>query len=201
MIETDATLGYEVVGFLDTEHSGAHNQSDRPVVTELGHAAAAVRATGATGVLIATTSVDLETANRLARQLTDAGLHVELSSSLRDIAAERLTLRLLGRCPVVYVEPVRRRGWRAAGKRVFDMAAAALALAMASPVLAVVAVAIKLESLGPVLFRQKHVGRDGELFDVVKLRTMGTNAEELKSHCSTAMRSRGRCSRSATTLA
>ena len=181
MLESEPGLGYEVVGFVDQDAARTYRRDRQPVeTTDVEDLVAAVRSTGATGALVATTSVDLETVNRLARQLTDAGIHVELSSSLRDIAAERLTLRLLGRCPVVYVEPVRRRGWRAVAKRVFDIGGAIVGLTLTLPLLALAAIAIKIDSPGPVLFRQKRVGRDGKLFDVLKLRTMVTNAEELK---------------------
>jgi exopolysaccharide biosynthesis polyprenyl glycosylphosphotransferase len=135
--------------------------------------------TAVSGVVVATTAVDTETSNRLARQLTDAGLHVELSSSLRDIAAERLTVRPLGRCPVIYVEPVRRSGWRAAAKRGFDITVAAVGLVATAPVLVAAAVAVKLGSKGQVLFRQERLGRNGKLFRVLKFRTMVSSAEDL----------------------
>jgi exopolysaccharide biosynthesis polyprenyl glycosylphosphotransferase len=128
--------------------------------------------------VIASTAVDLTTSNRLVRALTDAGVHVELSSTLHDVAATRLTVRALGRFPVIYVEPAIRDGWRAHAKRSFDVVVSAVALVMASPVLLVAALAVKLDSPGPVLFRQHRVGRDGRIFEVLKLRTMHVDAEE-----------------------
>ncbi len=62
-------------------------------------------------------------------------------------------------------------------KRALDVAAAAAGLAASAPVLAVAAAAIRLESPGPVLFRQERVGRDGARFRVAKLRTMVDGAE------------------------
>ncbi|HEX8689236.1 MAG TPA: sugar transferase, partial [Solirubrobacterales bacterium] len=56
--------------------------------------------------------------------------------------------------------------------RVFDFVVAALALALLSPVLAIAAIAIKLGSPGPVIYRQRRVGRDGREFELLKLRTM-----------------------------
>ncbi|MGE5282109.1 MAG: sugar transferase [Chloroflexota bacterium] len=56
--------------------------------------------------------------------------------------------------------------------RAFDIALASIALLVLSPVLLVAAVAIKLGSRGPVLYRQRRVGRDGEEFEMLKLRTM-----------------------------
>jgi lipopolysaccharide/colanic/teichoic acid biosynthesis glycosyltransferase len=56
--------------------------------------------------------------------------------------------------------------------RAFDILVAALALALLSPLLLVAAIAIKLGSSGPVLYRQRRVGRDGREFEMLKLRTM-----------------------------
>ena len=61
--------------------------------------------------------------------------------------------------------------------RVADVVGAALGLALASPVLAAAAVAIKLEDRGPVLYRQTRVGQDGADFELLKLRTMVVGAE------------------------
>lgn len=58
------------------------------------------------------------------------------------------------------------------GKRVFDVAVSAAALVILSPVLALVAAAVKLDSPGPVIFRQVRVGRGGRLFRISKFRTM-----------------------------
>jgi exopolysaccharide biosynthesis polyprenyl glycosylphosphotransferase len=129
--------------------------------------------------VIAATAMDLGTSNRLIRELTDNGIHVELSSTLRDIAADRLTVRPLGRFPVVYVEPVQRHGWRAAAKRTFDIAFSCVAGLIVVPVVGICAIAIKLTSRGPVFFRQERVGRAGKRFAVLKLRTMVVGAEAM----------------------
>ncbi|MCY7304061.1 MAG: sugar transferase, partial [Thermoleophilia bacterium] len=61
--------------------------------------------------------------------------------------------------------------------RALDAVTAAFGLVVASPFLAAGAVAVKLEDGGPVLFRQKRVGKDGEDFELLKLRTMVVDAE------------------------
>jgi lipopolysaccharide/colanic/teichoic acid biosynthesis glycosyltransferase len=61
--------------------------------------------------------------------------------------------------------------------RAVDLAVSGLGLALASPVLAVAALAVKLEDGGPVLFRQVRVGKDGADFELLKLRTMVVDAE------------------------
>jgi lipopolysaccharide/colanic/teichoic acid biosynthesis glycosyltransferase len=64
-------------------------------------------------------------------------------------------------------------------RRALDVAVAASVLVAASPVLALAALAIRLESRGPAIYRQRRVGRDGREFDVLKLRTMVAGAERL----------------------
>jgi lipopolysaccharide/colanic/teichoic acid biosynthesis glycosyltransferase len=61
--------------------------------------------------------------------------------------------------------------------RVLDVLSASLGLAVASPLLAASAIAIKVEDRGPVFFRQTRVGKDGEDFELLKLRTMVVDAE------------------------
>jgi lipopolysaccharide/colanic/teichoic acid biosynthesis glycosyltransferase len=61
--------------------------------------------------------------------------------------------------------------------RPLDVALSAVGLAVASPLLALAALAIKIEDRGPVLYRQRRVGKDGEDFELLKLRTMMVGAE------------------------
>ncbi|UUY04823.1 sugar transferase [Svornostia abyssi] len=64
-------------------------------------------------------------------------------------------------------------------RRLFDIAVAGTALLLAAPVLAVAIVAIRLESPGHPIYRQRRIGRDGRPFDVMKLRTMVDGAEQM----------------------
>jgi lipopolysaccharide/colanic/teichoic acid biosynthesis glycosyltransferase len=66
-------------------------------------------------------------------------------------------------------------------KRALDIVGATVGLAVAAPVLALAAVAIKLEDRGPVLFRQVRLGRGARPFEILKLRTMTVDAETLRS--------------------
>jgi lipopolysaccharide/colanic/teichoic acid biosynthesis glycosyltransferase len=63
--------------------------------------------------------------------------------------------------------------------RAADLVIAAIGLALISPLLALAAIAIKLESRGPVFYRQRRVGKGGELFEMFKLRTMRQGADPI----------------------
>lgn len=172
MFDQDRSLGYSVVDHIDPRSP----ENTQDLVTRT---LAAARRHDASGVVVAATSIDAESSNRLIRDLIDAGIHVELSSTLADIAPGRLTVRPLGRFPVVYIEPVQRRGWRAVAKRSFDVATATMVLILLSPLLTLLALLVKRGSEGPVIFKQSRVGKDGVPFEVWKFRTMVYNAEEL----------------------
>lgn len=64
-------------------------------------------------------------------------------------------------------------------RRLFDLAAAAAALVVTSPLLLIALIAVPLESRGSPIFRQRRVGLDGREFEVIKLRTMVSGAESL----------------------
>lgn len=70
--------------------------------------------------------------------------------------------------------------------RIFDLTVAVIALLLIAPVLAVVAIAVRLSSPGPVLYRQVRVGRDGRLFRIYKFRTMVVGADRLTANVSPA---------------
>lgn len=66
-------------------------------------------------------------------------------------------------------------------KRMIDVAVSFVVLCIASPILLMVAIFIKLDSKGPVLFRQKRIGKDGKVFDILKFRSMTVGAEHTGS--------------------
>ena len=135
----------------------------------------------AVGAVVSLASVGQDEVNSLTRRLTENGFHVALSSSLRDIDITRLRPQDLDGRTLIYVEPVMRGGWRAVAKRTFDLVLASSILVLSAPILLLAMIAIRLDSRGPVLFRQVRVGRHGETFRLTKLRTMVVDAEERRA--------------------
>src|SRR5262245_14154449 len=66
---------------------------------------------------------------------------------------------------------------QAAIKRAFDMVVADFVHLVDAPLMSIIALLVKLEDRGPVLFKQRRVGRDGEIFEILKFRTMVVDAE------------------------
>lgn len=177
--ERNPALGYEVVGFAGDDDLG--RRGGVGVLGPITSVRELLDQHDAVGVVVSLASVPADDVNRLTRRLTDDGFHVALSSSLRDIDVTRLRPQTLDGRTMIYVEPVVRGGWRASAKRVFDVALALAILIVTLPIQLIAALAIAFTSSGSVFFRQIRVGKDGELFEVLKFRTMYVDAEEQKS--------------------
>lgn len=173
-LRSDPSHGYFVVGFI----------SDRPVGPSdsdwLGTVSAAEELLvehECTGAIVSLSTVTAADVNFLVRRLTDSGFHIALSSSLRDINTTRVRPQAIDGQTMLYIEPVIRDGWRGRAKRGFDVSVAAVASILSAPVVLLAAALIKIDSPGPVFFRQERVGRGGEHFKMLKLRTMSVDAE------------------------
>jgi exopolysaccharide biosynthesis polyprenyl glycosylphosphotransferase len=100
-----------------------------------------------------------------------------LASRLTDVAGPRIHFRPVEGLPLMHVELPTYAGFRHIFKRVFDVAVTGAALVVLLPVLALIALLVKLDSPGPALFLQERVGRDGRTFQIWKFRSMAVDAE------------------------
>ena len=179
LFQRNKSLGYEVVGFVGPDEIGSRGGvSVLGPIEDLETLLAVHRASG---VVVSPASVPEVEVNSLTRRLTDNGYHVAISSTLRDIDVTRLLPQNLDGRSMIYVEPVSRDGVHHIAKRTFDIVVASSLLVVTAPVLAATAIAIKATSRGPVFFRQTRVGRNGEHFTMVKLRSMVADAEARKA--------------------
>jgi exopolysaccharide biosynthesis polyprenyl glycosylphosphotransferase len=103
--------------------------------------------------------------------------HLVVVPSLTDIGGPRIHTRPVAGLPLIHVETPRYEGKRLFAKRGFDLAASGLLILLLSPLLAIVAVAIRLSTPGSVLFRQERVGINGTHFRMWKFRSMVVDAE------------------------
>ena len=119
---------------------------------------------------------------RLGWQLEASGTHLLVGATgLMDVATERTTISSVGHLPLLHVNHAELVGARRIAKDVFDRSAAALGLLVIAPVVALLVLAIRVESRGPAIFRQERVGRGDRRFTVLKLRTMTVDAEDRRA--------------------
>ncbi|MGY2002133.1 sugar transferase [Blastococcus sp. SYSU DS1024] len=114
---------------------------------------------------------------RLSWQLEGTGLELLVAPGLIEVAGPRLHIRPFEGLPLLSIEQPCFEGWRRVVKGGADRVAAALALLLLSPVLALIAGAVGLTSRGPVLYRQQRVGLGGRTFTMLKFRSMVVDAD------------------------
>ncbi len=113
----------------------------------------------------------------LSWALEGAGVELLVHPGLVEVAGPRMHIRPYEGLPLLHVEQPHFTGWRRFIKRATDITLTSFGLIVISPVLAIIALAVKLSDRGPVIFRQTRVGLDGSTFTMLKFRSMHTNAE------------------------
>ncbi|MCJ2177595.1 TIGR03013 family XrtA/PEP-CTERM system glycosyltransferase [Novosphingobium album (ex Hu et al. 2023)] len=113
----------------------------------------------------------------LLRMKTE-GLHINEFSSFLERETGRVDLDTVNPSWLIFSDGFSSgRAVSSAAKRVFDIAASALLLALTAPLILLFALLVKIDSRGPAFYRQSRVGLFGQHFDVIKLRSMRTDAE------------------------
>lgn len=115
---------------------------------------------------------------RLGWELENSNVELILMSRLTDVAGPRIHMRPISGLPMVHVDLPQYSGYAHALKRLFDVMIVGLVLLLLAPVLAIVALAVRLDSRGPAIFRQERVGAHGTRFTMLKFRSMVVDAEE-----------------------
>jgi exopolysaccharide biosynthesis polyprenyl glycosylphosphotransferase len=116
----------------------------------------------------------------LVRTLKAAGVRVSILPRLLEVVGSSVEFDNLHGVTVMGVRRFELTRSSAAVKRAFDLLYASLGLLAVAPTMLIAAIAIKLDSRGPVFFRQLRVGRYGQHFHILKFRTMVADAEALK---------------------
>jgi sugar transferase (PEP-CTERM system associated) len=114
------------------------------------------------------------------RELLDlrlAGVHVEDAGSLLEKISGKLQLDGLHPSALIFADGFRVKSSQQFFRRIVSMLVSAVALALCLPIIPIIALAVRLSSPGPILFRQNRVGLRGKCFAIYKFRTMGQNAE------------------------
>jgi len=114
----------------------------------------------------------------LAWELEGSGVDLVVAPQITDIAGPRVHIRPVEGMPLLHVEEPTLSGMSLLVKTAMDRVGATLGLLFLLPLFAVISVLIKLTDPGPVFFRQKRIGHEGQDFRVWKFRTMYTDAEE-----------------------
>jgi exopolysaccharide biosynthesis polyprenyl glycosylphosphotransferase len=165
-------LGFRVLGHVCAGEAAEPRRCLLPVLGSLQDLGETVRVMGVECLFVASTAVSAEDMLSVAQVARRLDVEIRMSANIADIAISRLSVQSFDGLLALSVRPVRMSGAQAFLKRSFDVCLGSVALLASLPVMAAVAVAVRLSSPGPILFRQPRVTKGGRVFVMLKFRTM-----------------------------
>jgi Undecaprenyl-phosphate glucose phosphotransferase len=186
-IDHHRELGFRVTGVLsrDPLPSGS-TVGGVPVIGTADGLETALREAPVDQVILALPSEDMPLIKSLMDRLALHTVDVKIVPDLFQYVTLYGGLEEFGGLPIVSLQGGPLEGWNLVAKRAFDILFSALALLIVSPLMVIVAVAVKLSSRGPVLYTQERMGMDGAVFRILKFRTMRMDSERSGPRMATA---------------
>jgi exopolysaccharide biosynthesis polyprenyl glycosylphosphotransferase len=175
-LEGHPEYGLVPVGFLDEDPRSVAEVGGRdvPVLGTVEDLDDTVKSTGVRTLIVAFSSVADARVSRLIQHCQELGVEVSVVPRMFDTINNRVGYDTVGGLPLMSFTTVNPRGMQFAIKHAIDRVLALAFLVVLSPLIIGSAMAVRLSSRGPVLFRQRRVGRDGKPFDLFKYRSMRT---------------------------
>ena len=173
--------GYNVIGVcLPPTSSGelSEDLKDIPVLGVINDSVAIAQRVGAEYVLLTgNDDLSLSESRHLGWELEGTGIGLIVAPAIMDIAGPRVVMSPVEGLPLIHVDPAEFSGSKYFVKSATDKVMTVALLVLAVIPMAIVALLVKFTSEGPVLFRQERIGRDGQLFRMLKFRSMYSDAE------------------------
>ena len=178
---TQPNLGYRLVGFLDDAHyhRGAHFGRIE-VLGPVERLADVVRTHGVERMIIALPATEHRRIAEVIDQCKEHGVGFHLVPDLFEIKLNTVDVDSIGGIPILGLKGGAIVGWDFFLKRLLDCIVSAAVLLVGSPFFLLIALAIKLESPGPVFYTAERVGQDSSPFTMCKFRSMREDAEQLR---------------------
>ncbi len=171
-LQDNPDYGLRPIGFLDADPRGEGEVAGLPVLGSPGDVDWVALMSGAQHVVLAFTQAPDQELVNFAKRCNEIGLEVSVVPRLFEAVNDRFAYEAIGGMPLLALRQTRPRGRSFAAKHLLDRLVALVALVLLAPFLGFLAASVKLTSRGPLLFRQRRVGRDGKEFDLLKFRSM-----------------------------
>jgi len=177
MIREHGWSGLQVVGYADD----APAIPEVPLMGGLADVPRIVESTPIEEVIITLAYREYDRLNDLILELAKLPVQVRIAPNYLNLVLYRATVEDFSGMPLINLRDPALTVYQRMVKRAFDLIVGSLTTLVALPLMAVIALAIRLDSPGPILFRQKRVGENGRLFTMLKFRTMTPDAEARQS--------------------
>ena len=176
-LEMFPEYGYELIGVIDDHLRLGEDYHRVPVIGGRGDLAHMVMRHSVDEVFMALPPGDDRELLGLIDVIADTRAEIKILPGLLDIMASGVVADDIDGIPLVGVRRSRLVGANLVVKRVFDLVLSVLLLIPGIPLMAIIAIAIRLDSPGPAVYRQERVGKDGRAFTAYKFRSMMPDAE------------------------
>jgi len=171
-------MGLQVIGFLDDDlRKNGQLVAGFPVLGTLDEAPELVKTHRIHDVIITLPLHAHKRLEKLVSVLNEMPVNVRVVPDFFPLAYLRTTIGILGDMPLVTLKEPVMDGFALLAKRALDLVIAVCALLLLWPAMLIIAIVIKLDSAGPVIFKQQRVGLQGKLFWMYKFRTMQVGAD------------------------
>jgi exopolysaccharide biosynthesis polyprenyl glycosylphosphotransferase len=173
-LKTTPQYGLVPIGVISVESlwSGSDADPDTPWVGSPDSVGEAIINTGAEAIIVAFSRTPDQMLTRVIRLAHQKGLRVWVVPRMFDVVGERARVEHVGGLPLLALPHTSPRGWQFTAKHVSDRVVAGLGLLAISPLFLTLMVLVKASSPGPIFFGQPRIGRDGQVFDCLKFRSM-----------------------------
>ena len=173
--------GYKLVGFLDDNPAKSSTDIGRfKALGPVDHAKEVIEQNRIERVIICLPWQAHRTIQRLLRDCEQLGIHAYVVPDLFQLTKNQMQVEDLNGVPLLTTRDISIQGWNLVIKRTFDLVIGLVAGIVALPILLLLALAIRLDSPGPILYSQVRVGKNEKTFRVYKFRSMVSNAEALQ---------------------
>lgn len=179
-------LGFNVIGFADDDATKEQQDFAGLKVLCRSHNLAETVAKYHIDEILITIPSERELIRQIITQCRRQDVQIRIVPEMFNLMTSSVEVGQLGPVPYMRIVKTPMQGMPLVFKRLFDVIVSLTGIVVLSPLMLATALAIKLDSPGPVLFRQKRVGKNGQLFDFYKFRSMVPNAEELLAELAAA---------------
>lgn len=175
IIATEPGLNYQLVGFVQENDTGDVGRFR--CLGQLQHLERVVQEHRIDEVIIALPSTAHHNIPQITAHCQSQNISFKIVPDLYELSLNRMDVQELRGLPLISIMEPSIRGPALVLKRTFDIAVSVLILVLGAPLWGLMALLIKLDSPGPVLFSQQRVGKDGKVFEAHKFRSMREGAE------------------------
>lgn len=166
-----------VIGFIKTNPQEKSIESEK-VLGSLLDVGKVIENLNVKEVIVALDEANEQKIFNIISKLFNYNIEIQFTPRLYEILTGKVRIKKFGLNPLVSVTQPTMPDWEICIKRTFDILISVISLVILSPIILYFFVAIKLDSKGPVIYKQERIGIHGKAFDMLKFRTMHVNAEK-----------------------